>query len=1427
MSEEELIFSAIGSDNVNHFDLNVIANTLASTDRLVRQNKQQREENDKLKEKIVALRESALQIKTLYETESAKVARYDGQIESYASQLRELERQKMNAESDRLVAEDKLLKLQTNSERRIEQNTRRYHAICCDMVRLCLPQPYTTNQPPPELMSKARDLVEHFTNAEKQGLPIQDDVRESIQQLAFKNRKRKRLGRKDCHDKECQTVPTNGGMREKAINTDPYPIRPIVHHCATDVADLEPVPIVPEQKKTVCDKSTMHAMTTITRATCTSAFIKRIDFGMNFPEVTHKSVDEILRECVPLPPLLLSPIKEIVPLRNTIETQTEALGSSRQLVSCGTMTGLKNIRKRIDYRATSPTEPLEGLRTFIKKEEHADERAAHPHLATLCRLLGETIYTMMETGRRFDMQRYNMLYEQLTIIRSMLEEDGRRESMLMSAMFSNVRDPVVGRATETGYRKDSRTPFVATNPIAVNIGCVTSNDEGSSDSSGAEELCSVDATSAVLPEPAVPFATIPEAEVEATFIPTIITKETSVDDSVSLPQPEVRRVEEDAQSITTVNEEKAVAGTKQSETELVTLLSTTTTTASPVEEDAMDDDRIAQELRLMEEGDDGPAKQVDIATDCVTEEQASMPTPSSASTADQTPPRPSTPPSPRSPRSPPSPQTSRSTTSTATFVSPIKVKETNELVKDQFKTPTELPIGMRKKLRIRRSSEALSGVSHPFKRPRLESSTSSGRLSPTSTEFLLEDDWDAKFSLMRAQLAPIGVTSLCGLTPLSPIHDQSSDESEKEEEQEDEALEALETDQMIENVSLEVDVPLESSREATSESDTGTNVMIESSPEAPIVREETHETMSPASPDPLPVDDAKMPIQGKVIETLEQTIVVSPENIVEDSVVPQSPMSPLPPPPCSSDQKLQILHIETLSPASPDAEPLDVPHSPITLDVPLESPLSPPIPSTSSADTEPPLPLRIPLVHEASQLMGKQAGSKHGTTGPLFRAIEEYSNESRHEIIRRMAGELQPEAKSAKEAITAMIQRYMDSSEWTEDTVRETSKVVLERCQDATLIAQSVLDLIVSRGDIITNMNFTPPAPPLPGTQQKLVLLVRWIGRELRTLDRIILQDLNRRVFTFKSESVPLAGLLALTYMYVALEDSRPVERRRINTARLYIFKCLYYFGFKCIPLIHVVLRAFPLTLPRMGSANFDNSDTLVNTIRTVLMNMKYGDETKTKGVTAAFYRKRDLFNLLNTHYGYQRGSPTYEELLVNLMDKLRANRLRNVSYSLILVAKRNGFEWARKHIIQNRLHPLLSEYMRQFEQSCRAGGNAERAEATNSSSMAVGLDERIVACIFAVSSILKTQPSDEDVTGMMQIFTTIVQLAHRHPMIQEAAIAGLMRFSRFGQVAIYERISMWYPTHQISDRLKLMLTTMVHRKNSTFWNMLAKNRVV
>uniref|UniRef100_A0A182SL34 Uncharacterized protein n=1 Tax=Anopheles maculatus TaxID=74869 RepID=A0A182SL34_9DIPT len=124
MSGEDFIYSAITNDNMNAFDLNVIASTLASTDKLVRQHKQQKEENDLLREKISSLHESALQIKTLYETEAAKAVRAESQLASYVSQCKQLEERCLEADSDKINADLILMERLAENDRQNEEKER-------------------------------------------------------------------------------------------------------------------------------------------------------------------------------------------------------------------------------------------------------------------------------------------------------------------------------------------------------------------------------------------------------------------------------------------------------------------------------------------------------------------------------------------------------------------------------------------------------------------------------------------------------------------------------------------------------------------------------------------------------------------------------------------------------------------------------------------------------------------------------------------------------------------------------------------------------------------------------------------------------------------------------------------------------------------------------------------------------------------------------------------------------------------------------------------------------------------------------------------------------------------------------------------------------------------------------------------------------
>ncbi|KFB50613.1 AGAP005647-PA-like protein [Anopheles sinensis] len=1507
MSGEDFIYSAITDDNVSTFDLNVIASKLTSTDKLVRENKQQQEENDRLRKKISSLRETALEIKNLYEAECAKSGRIEEQLATALNQCRELEKRCSEAENDRVNTGLLLKERIAEYDRQIETDEARYRAIVCDLVRyFSHDQQQGAAQPS---CDRWKELKVHAGTAKKLDLP--EEVRQFFSQNhppAHASSRGKRKKRPDACDQECQTSDEDTGepvrmLRTSGTNTDvPYPAQRV-----------EPV----VEKKTFCDKGTMHStMSTITRSTCTSAFIKRVDVGVNFPEITHKSVDEILRECVPLPPLLLSPIVEILPLRRSVEIQTErSAGEDQnapiavekpQLVSCSTMTSLKNIRKRIDYRKTDgggPPAGVErggggGIASFqqqyiniaeqlyakkIKKEEQMssvgfgqDENFGrmHPHLSTIWTLLGETIFSLMGSpGRRFDGQCYSMINEQLATIRDMIEADGRRESELMSAMFSNVSATVEAAA---GYGKQrvrlTRVPPEQDAPQSAARcfpadGCRAAAPPVGNFVGHCSHVRQADnLLSPVVAEDIEPVH-VPPSPTNTPIVPPCPTGQTKdINEVVSAsttPKPTTATPQTNGQSfnasVQMENEQMETDVAPSTDGEIKRSEAARKTVPQVMD---VENDRIAEELRQMEEGEDdtshppdttghsgvlagpitplpeeSPVQRLLVAGPTIspTTERIEVPSLRLAPASE----RPSTPP--RAPET--------NTTSTATFVSPIKVKETNDLVKDQFKTPTQPPISKRK-LRIRRSGEPPAPLppSYSPKRQRLDTPPvhtsdpspppASGRISPT-TEFLLEDDWDQKFSSIKAAMfSPIEGPSY---RPLSPIVDRielddedgegmvlenegvEEEDSKQGKEKEDPKEREAESGSLVEAEPVEIvptivriengkgnDEPAMEKLDDSSKADESVPMDNNDrpSPECTVVPIETIVTDPVSSgesrpEEPSALDEKTSKESDKIVEQ-EPTVDVKEkvENVPNVGKVSEleSPASP-----------------DWDSPMSPPAHETGIETAPLSTSTStstsesvycLDSPLSPPPATTNpvDVDTSVPPPRVIPLDHIHLHRCQQRA------RGPLDQAIESYKTERRADVVNAHAGRMTDEEQSALQQMTEVLKRYVKSP-WTEASVAEAVGKVVAISHEGRMIARAVLETAVAHhGDLAVNIECSPPAPPIPVTQQKLVLLVRHLTPHLpdEPFDRVMMRELDRRVFQLKAAESSLPGLIALTFLYIGLEDSKPptvVPWHRTYSVRLYLFKCLYYFGYKCLPLVYYVLRAFPFALPKKGSPNYDNADAMISTIRTILMNTNYNESVTNGGGGGndmGLYKKRELFALLTYQYGYQPGSPTYDELVVNLIEKIRANRLRNVPHALILVAKRKGYEWARQNIIQKRLSPLLNDYLKLLDLMNGGGGGTGAAGSACPVGDLAGLDERIVACIFTISSIMKTHPPQEDVSGVMQIFTTIVQLARGNQKVQEEAIAGLVKFSRFGHADIFERIRHWQPTYPVSDRIDI-----------------------
>ncbi|XP_055625523.1 little elongation complex subunit 1 [Toxorhynchites rutilus septentrionalis] len=1354
MSAEEFIYSVIDADNVAQLDVNVIATTLANTDLLIRQIKAQQAENGNLKEKIASLRTSALQIKKLYEAEVDKNRETVNREEDYIRQLKELEIRASAAENAKVNAELLAKEAVAELERKLEEKRVKYDVLAMDAVKnytLLAENSLLTG----DQHAKFRDLKSHVQNMIHSGSDVPEDVAACLARRRVSKKKRKA-------DVELRDQSTMTIFSTNSIGVNTITVKPVLKSSSTCTEDLVAHHEQKSLPKKTVDKATMYSSATVTRSTCTSAFIKRVDVGVNYPEVTPRHVNDILRECVIELPSLLSPILDEIPVqKESVQTQTDfALDAKEQQhhqrVSCGTITNLCNIRRKLDFVRKSVNQSSSQLLANIKKEEiippmgsfqhlHAafhpgeDVGMINPQLTHIWGLLGDTMFRLLGNNRILDSQCYKTINERLAMIHSMADPDIPPSSEMMSEVFAAAAASAaidslrqkdgVGECTDQDKRVKCTDDYECEATEMNEREIERPEDELGSDSNAPSTDDVGEVENMLYP------MDCPEMEIDPNNSPEIPIDDVSsvspkksddsspADDSAAQQSiPDLSKEAEEVQTSSTKDAPSSfsfcseanlsntrpiitIAQLSEAPSDNVSLAATSNdsdTVNNAQNEVELDD--IANELQRMEDGNapDVPnlsavsgkhyldvERVEELVTSTDDDEGDCM------SIVQTSPPRGSL--------------NCTSIGSNGTLISPIKVKETNELVKDQFKTPISPAISKRKL------------------RDKLEGSPAAkrGRMSPT-TEALLGDDWDRKFSHIKDYFAlPLS---------LNPIEDDSDEEEDGDCE-----------DEVVQHINGR-------SEEAV-----------------PPIRTETNVPVLKVSPEILPAkdiqwNDFKVPLRIDTRESI-QSVSDSPES----PPLADSPMSPI----LSSTKT-------TLSGFSC-----------------ADSPMSPPLEGRVSMYSEEIEPRIIPL----ENVIANRLSLEYDNT-PIGKTIVRYNNVRRREVVRKItSGICDKEANLVRRAVE-VIKTYLEN-EWTVESVNKSSVELLAVTSDTRLLSLAVMDCAVSCGDVELDSQCSPPAPALPKSIQRLVLLVKTLNDSLFTMDKIIIQELDKKVFTFKSETGNIEATTALTHLYVGIADS---NRLLGCTARLYIYKCLYYYNFKGLPLIYNVLKAFPHALPKKGSQYYDNSDAMVSTIRTVLMNINYLERSSSPN--AHVYKKAEMLKLLKYFYGYQPGMPTYQELIINLVDKIKANKLKNVDYCMILLAKRKGYVWAKDHIVEKYLFPLLNDYLKQMDPDG-------------------SLDDRICCLIFVITAILKTQPNFEDVTGIMQILGSIVEMADGNQKIQEAAVAGLLRFTRFVYTDIYEWLCRWCPRYRVSGKIKLLLATFVHRKENRFWQQLNQREIV
>lgn len=455
----------------------------------------------------------------------------------------------------------------------------------------------------------------------------------------------------------------------------------------------------------------------------------------------------------------------------------------------------------------------------------------------------------------------------------------------------------------------------------------------------------------------------------------------------------------------------------------------------------------------------------------------------------------------------------------------------------------------------------------------------------------------------------------------------------------------------------------------------------------------------------------------------------------------------------------------------------------------FESPASPPPFNDSTTSYRPPS--IIPL------------SPKKLNSSVVKSILAEYDTNKRRNVSQRKYVTLTEEEERILAVTRNRIEKYI-TSEW---TVNEIDACCNDLCDTRpSILSKSIIEIIMNTKYENLSEECTPPAPALPKSHQKIIVIIKRISRHINNFEDLVLFQLEKVLFVLAGELVSINEAMNLTHLFIGLSDSMDNQESTWSCV-LFIYKCLYYFSFKALPMVYTVLMAYPAILPKFQEgddiANFlmTTTNILQATFMIVLINTNLFESADAVLLSNGL-KKKEFSSLLKKYYHFPVMKPSTDEFVDYLIHRLSSNstNFQNISYSIILLAKRKGPVWA-DDVIQRKLLPLLNDYL-----STISDGKEN--------------DERITTLLSAISSIVKTYPVTKDISNYQQMFNTILNSTTRQT-IQETAVMSLLRTSRFGMVDVYRRVCDWKPSFAVSRKCYSMLSTFLYRQHFGYWQQL------
>ncbi|EDV56790.2 uncharacterized protein Dere_GG22847 [Drosophila erecta] len=426
----------------------------------------------------------------------------------------------------------------------------------------------------------------------------------------------------------------------------------------------------------------------------------------------------------------------------------------------------------------------------------------------------------------------------------------------------------------------------------------------------------------------------------------------------------------------------------------------------------------------------------------------------------------------------------------------------------------------------------------------------------------------------------------------------------------------------------------------------------------------------------------------------------------------------------------------------------------VTCTISEESPASP---ASEPMDELDPPPVEIPLEQAACNWEYDQPESIVQHVLKMDKGLEKLRKANRKTL-----GKTQPQ-------LCASIGKYLQENMQLESTCSDLALEIYKVTKSEAVIVNAMITVICKIGLD-------------DGPVERLLNALKYLNFAQR-----FLAELEERLFRNTKERP--ATELALNYVRLYLKAvalQAAMSPGYENPARLLLAKILYHFDRDMPPLVLEVLRQFPTVLPHREQREYDHSDALITVIKHLLMSRQY-DMVDPNGAD------RLLLSKLRFEYHFQPFEPTKQQVLENLVGKLKAGREEELGYAFALFCRRSPHLKVVESVVGEHLMPLATSY-------CDI--------ATQNKSY----DARLVRLLHCISLVLKPLPLDTDISAFVGFLKRLLVAVPRS-RVQLAAVQASLRLQRFGFKYTLDALKDYRPNYELDPLTRAMMRCFAERR--------------